>query len=120
MNKTLEKENENMKFKINSKLNETTQDLGRNLKGFSISDSKVLNQSLLDLSKEADENKINELERENEKLQQKIRRLSTVDFDSELDEEQNVQQSEIQKLVQWSRKLSWPYVINEIFQNTDD
>merc|ERR1712228_316975 len=120
INKSLEKDNENMKFKLTANLNENTQTLGMNMKQFSISDSEVLNQSLLDLSKEADELKINELERENEKLQQKIRRLSTVDFDSQFHEEDNMQQSEMQTLVQWSRKLSWPQIINELYANGTD
>merc|ERR1712204_161095 len=94
--------------------------------GFSISDSAVLNQSLLDLSKEADDNKINELERENEKLQQKIRRLSTTidlkpEFDNEFDAgmmEPNMEQSEIEQLVEWSRHLSWPQNIMDLYEES--
>jgi len=73
----------------------------------------------VDLSKEADDKKINELEQnltdktqQIEKLQQKIRRLSTVDhFEIERDGD------EIQRLTEWSRRLSWPEGVRQLYDS---
>jgi len=117
-NNKLQRENETMRFKIKENLNHDTQVLGRSLKEHSIYETNVLNQTFVDLSKESDENKINELERENtakteqiEKLQYKIRKLSTVDIEDFEDKD------EMRRFVGWSRKLSWPDVIEQIYEN---
>ena len=136
-NNKLEKENETMRFKIQENLNNDTQTLGRGLKEHSIYETHILNQAFVDLSKESDENKINELEAENhkkseqiEKLQQKIRRLSTVDLDHEQQQRQEQQQqiqfnqpndiNEMRRFVDWSRKLSWPDIIKQLYQSDND
>merc|ERR1712154_228948 len=79
-------------------------------------------------SKEADENKIKQLQQKNEKLEQKIRRLSTVDLEiNQIGKEQENENemgetngNEMKQFMEWSRKLSWPDIINTIYTETEN
>ena len=121
INNKYRKENETMKSKILESLDSGTESMGRGLKQHSLMETQVLNQTFVDLSKEADDKKINELEQnltvktqQIEKLQQKIRRLSTVDhFEFEREREGD----EIQRLFEWSRTLSWPEGVEQVFES---
>jgi len=134
VNNKLEKENETMRLKIVDSLNADTQTLGRGLREHSQYETQVLNQTFMDLSKEADEQKINQLQQENELLHQRIHRLSRVDLADhaqhihEPPEEEEAEsheqitaggggrgEGEMKKFAQWTRSLSWPPLIVQIF-----
>lgn len=108
-------------------LDSGSESLGRGLKQHSLMETQVLNQTFVDLSKEADDKKINELEQnltdkaeQIEKLQQKIRRLSTVEH-SLFEPKPAVQREEgdgIERLAEWSRRsLSWPEGVEQLFES---
>lgn len=133
-NNKLETENEALRFKIQENLNNDSETLGRGLKEHSIYETQFLDSIFENQSKEADEKKhINELERENnkkseqiEKLQQKIRRLSTfdggntTDIDTSDPRTESEQISEMKRFVDWSRTLSWPDIIKQMYESGND
>merc|ERR1712038_1701554 len=66
-------------------MDKDSESLGRGLKQHSLKETQLLNQTFVDLSKEADDKKMNELEQDLtdktqqiQHLQQRIRRMSTV------------------------------------------
>jgi len=135
INEEYRRENESMKSKILESLDLETQSMAIGLKQHSLMETQVLNQMAVDLSKEADGKKIDELEQnlshkteQIEALQQKIRRISTVTSDhqqpprtqsalsQQTHAEPDRQQNAIRQLLEWSRRLSWPEGVHRLLE----
>jgi len=119
LNNLFRRENETMKSKIIETLDSGTESMARGLKQHSLMETQVLHQTFVDLSKEADDKKMNEMEQtltdkaqQIELLQRKIRRLSTVD---PLREDGQA----MLRLAEWARSLSWDQHIAAILEGDD-
>eukprot|EP01083_Nonionella_stella_P232405 819893_1 len=117
INNKLEKENETMRFQLREKFNEKAEILSRNLKAHSINENTVIEEAIIEADLE--NRKIKELKGENDQLKQKIRRLSTVDSATFANVTSINSNTEMKQFVNWSRQLSWPNIVSNIYLSSE-